>query len=227
MRCFGFREQYLAHEMTAFDHAATVLEAFRSYLRSIDSDLVAEFVAAVDWQMPPRHLMPRRLSCFRHLDRAAEIAGPAEKPLIMLVAAHREALSWGQTYTADDFGERFLDNYGWVELFGKRGHFANDNVAAGLLVLGPDVLYPDHRHVAEELYVPLTGGTQWRKGEGGFVERAAGEVIHHPSNVSHAMRTGAEPLIALYLWCGGPLAQKSEITGVLGRTQLASPTLGQ
>ena len=37
--------------------------------------------------------------------------------------------------------------------------------------------------------------------------------IHHASNVSHAMRTGNEPLLALYLWRGGPLAQKSTITG--------------
>ena len=48
-------------------------------------------------------------------------------------------------------------------------------------------------------------------GNGGFVRREAGEVIHHPSNVSHAMRTGAEPLLAIYLWRGGPLAQKSVI----------------
>ena len=49
------------------------------------------------------------------------------------------------------------------------------------------------------------------QGRGRFRRRAAGEVIHHPSNVSHAMRTGDEPLVALYLWRGGPLAQKSTI----------------
>ena len=138
-------------------------------------------------------------------------------------------LRWGQTYTAADFGQHFIDNYGWMELFGTRGHFASEQVAAGFLILGPDIVYPDHHHVAEELYVPLTGGTEWRKGEGGFVVRAAGEVIHHPSNVSHAMRTGAEPLVALYLWRGGPLAQKSTI--VAGRPALGhsagSPAFGQ
>ena len=46
-------------------------------------------------------------------------------------------------------------------------------------------------------------------GQGGFHLREAGEVIHHASNVSHAMRTGEEPLLAIYLWRGGPLAQKS------------------
>ena len=45
-------------------------------------------------------------------------------------------------------------------------------------------------------------------GEGAFRSREAGEVIHHASNVNHAMRTGEEPLLALYIWRGGPLAQK-------------------
>jgi len=71
----------------------------------------------------------------------------------------------------------------------------------------------DHHHVAEEIYVPLTGGTEWRMGEGGFRKREAGQVVHHASNVNHAMRTGNEPLLALYIWRGGPLAQKSTITG--------------
>ena len=84
-------------------------------------------------------------------------------------------------------------------------------MAAGFLILGPGIVYPDHHHVAEELYIPLTGGTEWRMGEGAFTLREAGEIIHHPSNVNHAMRTGEEPLLALYLWRGGPLAQKSTI----------------
>ncbi len=129
----------------------------------------------------------------------------------------RAALRWGQTYTEADFGRDFLDRYGWTELVGTRGHFASETIAAGFLLLGPGVVYPDHHHVAEEIYVPLTPATEWRKGDGAFVARAAGEVIHHPSNVSHAMRTGAEPLLALYLWRGGPLAQKSIVTGTSGR----------
>lgn len=204
--------------MTASDSAASILGAFHDYLRSLEDGLAAEFTSAIDWQMPARQLAPSGLACLRHLDRAIEIAPQAERPLVQLLARHRAALRWGQTYTASDFGEHFIDNYGWLELFGTRGHFENDRLAAGFLILGPHILYPDHHHVAEELYVPLTGGTEWRKGEGDFTPRAAGAVIHHPSNVNHAMRTGAEPLLALYIWRGGPLAQKSTITGEPGGT---------
>jgi hypothetical protein len=54
-------------------------------------------------------------------------------------------------------------------------------------------------------------------GEGGYRRREAGEIIHHTSNMNHAMRTGEEPLLALYLWRGGPLAARSTVTGTAGR----------
>ncbi|TIV69427.1 MAG: transcriptional regulator [Mesorhizobium sp.] len=199
---------------TVFDQ---LLDRFHGCLAGVDSDLVSDAVARIDWDMPVRSLDPRWLDCLRHLDRIAEIAPQHVRPLARFVADHRDELRWGQTYTASDFGRAFIDNYGWLEVFGTRGHFVNDDVAAGLLILGPGIVYPDHHHIAEEIYIPLTGGTEWRMGEGGFHVREAGEVIHHASNVSHAMRTGKEPLMALYIWRGGPLAQKSTI-GSEGRS---------
>ena len=195
---------------TKFDE---LLGRFHAYLASVDDALVRDAVARIGWDMPARPLAPYPLGCLRHLDRAADLATIAAQPLVQWLAEHRNGLRWGQTYTEADFGKAFIDNYGWLEVFGTRGHFANDEVAAGLLILGPGIVYPDHHHVAEEIYIPLTGGTEWHKGDSGFCLRRAGEVIHHPSNVAHAMRTGKEPLLALYIWRGGPLAQKSTITG--------------
>lgn len=199
---------------TKFDE---LLRCFHAYLASVDNTLVRDAVARIDWDMPARALEPHPLGCLRHLDRAVELAPIAAKPLVQWLAEQRNALHWGQTYTEADFGKAFIDNYGWLEMFGTRGHFANDAVAAGLLILGPDIVYPDHHHVAEEIYIPLTGDTEWRMGEGGFRKREAGEVVHHASNINHAMRTGNEPLLALYIWRGGPLAQKSTITGTVAQ----------
>ena len=193
---------------TIFD---TLLQKFRIYLEGVEDVVVRNAVAGVDWAIPARSLESHGLACLRHLDRIAALAPPAIQPLARFIADNRDALRWGQTYSAADFGQGFIDNYGWLEVFGTRGHFANDTVAGGVLMLGPDIVYPDHHHIAEEIYIPLTGDAAWRMGEGGFQLRAAGEVIHHASNVSHAMRTGKEPLMALYLWRGGPLAQKSTI----------------
>ncbi|UVK36477.1 dimethylsulfoniopropionate lyase [Mesorhizobium sp. AR10] len=199
---------------TNFDE---LLERFRSYLSTFDDGLVRDAVARIGWDMPPRRLEPHPLACLRQLDRIVELAPTGARPLAGLLAERRAGLRWGQTYSAADFGKEFIDNYGWLEVFGTRGHFINDEVAAGLLILGPDIVYPDHHHVAEEIYIPLTGGTEWRMGESDFRVREAGEVIHHASNVNHAMRTGKEPLLALYIWRGGPLAQKSDITGTVAQ----------
>ena len=150
--------------------ATELLAACRAYLEALDDSIARDFVSAIDWAMPERALEPAGLACLGHLDRAENLAPAAERPLVELLARHRNEWRWGQTYNSADFGQRFMDNYGWVELFGTRGHFANDQIAAGFLLLGPDITYPDHHHIAEELYVPLTGGTEWRKGEGGFVD---------------------------------------------------------
>ncbi|MDQ6433057.1 dimethylsulfonioproprionate lyase family protein [Mesorhizobium sp. LHD-90] len=193
--------------------AAELLLRFRDFLEGLAGAVPERFLAGIGDALVERELAARPLVCLRHLQRAGELAPPAAKPLLDILIHGGDQLHWGQTYTAADFGQKFVDNYGWLELLGTRGHFVHDEIAAGLLILGPQLLYPDHHHVAEEIYIPLTGGTEWRKSGGDFVVREAGEVIHHPSNVNHAMRTGDDPLLALYLWRGGPLAQRPVIGG--------------
>ncbi|CAN7478983.1 dimethylsulfonioproprionate lyase family protein [Mesorhizobium sp. LjNodule214] len=194
-----------------------LLDGFHEYLDTVDSSLVRDAVAQIDWDMPARALAPYALPCLDQLDRIVELAPANARPLVRLLARRRNEFRWGQTYNVTDFGAEFLEKYGWLEVFGTRGHFINAEVAAGLLILGPGIVYPDHHHIAEEIYALLTGGTEWRIGEGGFRVREAGEVIHHASDVSHAMRTGKEPLLALYIWRGGPLAQKSTIPGTVAQ----------
>lgn len=190
-----------------------LMSGVRNFLDGCRGDPASGFVAGIDWSMERRDLAPQPLPCLAHLARIAAAAPPPGRALAALLRDHGRDMRWGQTYTAADFGQRFIDNYGWLELFGTRGLFVNDRMAGGFLILGPGIEYPDHHHVAEELYIPLTGGTGWRMGDGPWRLRAAGEIIHHASNVSHAMRTGDEPLLAFYLWRGGPLAARSTVTG--------------
>jgi len=196
--------------------AERLLAALRAYIAPLADKVPKRFVAGLRAPMPERRLGPNSLACLRHLDRIAEIVPPDARPLAAALGGGRDPFCWGQTYSAADFGQDFLDNYGWLEILGTRGHFANEEIAAGLLILGPRLLYPDHHHTAEEIYIPLTGGTEWRMGDADFTRREAGAVIHHPGDVRHAMRTGHEPLLAAYLWRGGPLAQKSVIDTARG-----------
>lgn len=188
-----------------------LLGAFRAYLKLRAGEVPPRFLDGLGDALPERKLERRGLACLRFLDDCAQQAGLREQALARVLAGGGDELAWGQTYSAGDFGEAFLDGYGWMELIGTRGHFASEAIAAGFLLLGPATHYPDHHHAAEEIYIPLTGGTLWSMGGGATAARDAGEVIHHPSGISHSMQTGSTPLLALYLWRGGDLAQRSVI----------------
>ena len=120
-------------------------------------------------------------------------------------------MDWRQTYSAEHFGERFLQSYGWSEWIGLRGVFSSDAIACGVLLLGPDIEYPAHSHEAEELYLPLAGQAWWRSAGADWRLRAPGEWLHHPAWTTHAMRTERAPLLAAYLWRAGDLTAKSRI----------------
>ena len=190
-----------------------LLVAFRDYLQSRSDPLLKHFIEGFDWSMKQRALALHDLPVVDHLRKHDRPGGGAEGVLFDRLFQAADMLHWAQTYSITDFGADFLERYGWVELFGTRGHFASGEMAGGFLLLGPGVHYPDHHHEAEEIYIPLTDGSLWSKDAQPFLPRWSGEIIHHPSNIRHAMRAEDRPLVALYLWRGGPLAQKSIISG--------------
>ncbi len=87
-------------------------------------------------------------------------------------------------------------------------------LACGFLLLGPRTFYPRHRHEAEEIYLPLSGTAEWQQGDAIWREHPPGTIIHHSSEEPHAMRTHAQPLLALYLWRSANLKQKARLVGV-------------
>ena len=190
-----------------------LLVAFRDYLLSRSDPTLGHFIQGFAWSMAERSLAPHDLPVVAYLRKPRRLGNGAERVLFDKLADAADMLHWAQTYSITDFGSDFLQRYGWVELFGARGHFASEEMAGGFLLLGPEVHYPDHHHTAEEIYIPQTDGSLWSKDAQPFLPRWSGEIIHHPSNIRHAMRTEDQPLVALYLWRGGPLAQKSIISG--------------
>jgi hypothetical protein len=184
---------------------------FSAYLDARGDSLLRAFTNGFAWPEMARTLPARRLPVVDVLRDAMVSKGSLEEPLLLSLIAAADALDWRQTYSAADLDQQFLDNYGWVEMFGERGYLECNTMAGGFLLLGPNTRYPDHYHLAEEIYIPLTGTAGWSRGGEPFQRCEIGEIIHHPSNVWHAMQTGEAPLAALYLWRGGPLAAKSTI----------------
>jgi len=136
-----------------------------------------------------------------------EFAGP----LIDALCRAAPSLPWRQTYSRDEIGAEFLRNYGYTEIVGPTAAWRSDVLRCGFLLLGPETHYPRHHHEAEELYVALSGTAAWARGDEPWRDRPPGTVIHHASGEPHAMRTAAEPLLALYLWQGAGLEHAARL----------------
>lgn len=187
-----------------------VLTTFRHYLGSRGAAVLRDWLGDFDWTLAARDLPAAPAPAARHLAAAVAQAGAAEAELAQSLLAHADRLHWRRSYGPQDFGAYFYDNYAHVELIGPRGHFACDHLAAGLALYGPGIDYPDHWHVAEEVYIPLSGNGMWSRDGAPHQPRWPGEVIVHGSNQRHATRTDGSAMLALWLWRGGNLAQKSE-----------------
>ena len=182
------------------------------FLRDLGDVHINSFLA--EW---PADGTPTRSIVSNHrpvLSWMPEAVAAAHKKALFLMdklASVADQIAWGQTYAVDDFGSGFLERYGWTELIGLRGPAASERIACGFLMLGPEIEYPQHSHEAEEIYIPLTEPTFWMRGNEDWKSRPPCRPIYHASRMPHAMRTESTPLLALYLWRGGNLTEKSKI----------------
>jgi quercetin dioxygenase-like cupin family protein len=180
-------------------------------LRSLHAPLLSAFLK--DWPTgsAQRNIKPQTLPVLRWLPQVCQVAPPFSSPFVDALAEAAPLLAWRRSYTLEEVGAEFLDNYGWTELMGLEGPNPSRNLACGVLLLGPHVTYPPHAHEAEEIYVPLAGTAAWKRGSESWDDRAPGTVIHHAPHEPHAMQTASSALLALYLWRSKNLAQKSRI----------------
>jgi hypothetical protein len=192
--------------MTALHLAAQI----KQLLASMREPRLVPFLADWPLSMAGRNVAPRTLPVLRWLPGLTEDSDAFGPELVAAVCHAAASLAWCQTYDASDFNAAFLDNYGWSEILGAAGPLASERIACGFLLLGPSTHYPRHRHEPEEIYLPLCGTAAWQQGAAEWQEHKPGTVIHHAGGESHAMRTGADPLLALYVWRGN-LAQKARL----------------
>ncbi|GAB5471810.1 MAG: hypothetical protein Kilf2KO_48400 [Rhodospirillales bacterium] len=145
----------------------------------------------------------------------------AEAPVHDLVARfarHRLSRKWEQSYTKADgvVGDEMLAGYGFAEIVGKWGPFVSERIRSGIGVWGPNILYPLHRHRADEIYIVLAGSAEFTLGEGDSAQvfrRGAGAVVEVVPMTLHGFRTLEEPLAVFYLWQQGDLRELSSFAG--------------
>ena len=196
--------------MKVQDKFIALVIAVRQFLEELNAIHLVPFLS--EWPSTKGMMfsnLSNSLPVLSYLPALVKTADKKTKTLVKMIVSLANSLAWGQTYSVQDLGLGFLEKYGWTEIIGQRGPIASDRIACGFLLLGPRVEYPQHRHEAQEVYVPLTGKTLWLKGDQEWIYRTLGLPVYHASWEMHAMRTETEPLLALYLWRGGDLAQKS------------------
>jgi hypothetical protein len=205
-------------DMNASDPDGDVLALAHRMLTSLEAPALRPFLAA--WPLsgpsPPQPQAQHNadaLPVLRWLPRIGADSVSFDSALVRSVCQAAPSLTWRQTYTTDEVEPAFLQNYAWCEILGPEGREIGAKISCGVVVLGPNTLYPLHRHEAEEIYVPLSGTAAWRQGDAVWRQRAPGTLIHHLSEEPHAMRTGQEPLMAMYLWRGADLSQKARLAG--------------
>jgi hypothetical protein len=190
-----------------------LVDTLHDYLEALGNGCLTAFLG--NWPPKPfrtRTVSRRLLPVVSVLPEIEVDAGDPSSEVLKTLKQCATQLRWGQTYTAEDVGDAFLRQYGWTECIGLRGPVASRAIACGFLLLGPETEYPRHRHEAEEIYVPFGSRALWSKGEEDWTLRQSGVPIYHEPWIAHGIRTGSAPLLALYIWHGKLLDQKSHIT---------------
>ena len=188
-----------------------LLTRAHSLLKGLHSDQLKPFFQ--EWPSPSerRSVASSSVPVLRWLPQVQQSAPIFSASLVDALVEAAPSLAWRRSYSAATAGAEFYQNYGWTEFAGLTGPVPSKQLACGVLLLGPHVTYPPHRHEAEEIYVPLVGVARWKHGHASWRKRPPGTVIHHARHESHAMQTGTEPLLALYLWRSQKLAQASHL----------------
>jgi hypothetical protein len=138
-----------------------------------------------------------------HLDTALSLVAQTEfAELGARFERVMQRLRWSQNpnYTVNNSSRSFLDGYAYAGISGPDAPILCAAPRGGLVLLGPDVVYPSHHHQPREVYLVLTPGSQWCLDEGDWFDVGPGDLLFHDSWQMHAMRTREQPLLAFSGW---------------------------
>lgn len=122
-------------------------------------------------------------------------------PAARAVLLAQEILPWGGNPVEENTEPGIAAMISVLTLMGPEGPIPAPDVRLGLVYMRPDSYYPLHIHDADETYVIIAGQALWTAGDDTRL-RGAGDMIHHPSLLPHAFRTGSEGFVAIWRWSG-------------------------
>ena len=146
-------------------------------------------------------VQPATLDACRHLAPALANAQKGSGPVAGLADAFAPLvplLRWHVRSPEEGEDPHFRGGHANADIIGPSGLERHDEIVVGVSVLGPGVIYPDHSHPPEEIYVVMSEG-EWFNEDAGWYVPGVGTVVYHRSGIVHAMCSAEEPLLAI--WC--------------------------
>lgn len=122
---------------------------------------------------------------------------PPLPELARAFAAVEDRLRWYRRKTATPADEPFYSSHANALLIGPGGLEERSDVEVGVTVMAPHTLYPDHDHPPEEVYIALSPG-EWWNAKMDWTEPGPDGIIYNPPGILHAMRSHAQPFLALW-----------------------------
>lgn len=92
----------------------------------------------------------------------------------------------------------FMASHANAQIIGPQGLVIQHDLMVGVTLLRPNMVYPDHQHEPEEIYLVLTAG-HWRQANLPWHTPGLGGLVYNASNLVHGMKSLNTPLFAL--WC--------------------------
>ncbi|MES9964218.1 MAG: dimethylsulfonioproprionate lyase family protein [Candidatus Sedimenticola sp. 20ELBAFRAG] len=195
--------------MKASGKPITEGELYRLALTTIDS-VNEPAAASFKRDFPEESLLPRQslepsllpiAECIPRISNAST----STHALVDSIKNTYQERQWRQPYAEEDFGPDFFNNSAWFPIADVNGPLVYQDGLMEIMLMGPGLSYPKHKHEPEELYIVLAGRVWWvaEKDEKSPCWKSAGDAIHHTSNQVHAITSGDEPVLILNLWRGG------------------------
>jgi mannose-6-phosphate isomerase-like protein (cupin superfamily) len=130
-----------------------------------------------------------------------DLLATSDHPAAEAILAAQDLIPWGTNPVADRMNDDAAAICAVTTLMGPDGPIPAPDLRLGFFYQRPNTYYALHNHDADETYVILAGEAFWTAGEDRRIRRP-GDMIHHPSLMPHAFRTGPEGVLALWRWSG-------------------------
>ncbi len=189
-----------------------LLDAVRDFALAHPHPAVQKFRDSMqNWGNDWITIEPTYLPAADFLDKTIANTDQQTRALVAIFERQKNRLHWEQSYKREDevVPDAMLEGYAFAEIIGQRGPFVSDRIRAGIGIWGPDIVYPRHRHQAEEVYVVLAGAAEFKIGAAEEARCGTGDVVFVESNTAHGFHTTDQSLVVYYLWQAGDLRQTS------------------